>query len=297
MHLSSNRILTAVAAVAALLAVAGPASASASASTIKGTVVHRNARAHSFVVAALGGRLSAVHARRSPVVGRVVRVAARRLRNGTFAAGLVRASGRRSHARIRGTVSHVDPSSRAFVVSARGASIRVRRAPSTRAASAAADSMPQVGTVVEVDTTIDAGGDLEADDVNEVGEDGDGIELEGVVLAVDAAAKTVTVSADDDDASGQSVVVHVADAADLTDFTAGQVVDLTVTATPGGFVLQRFSHDDDADEADGKDGKDGQHGDSGKHGGSDQHGDLGKHGGSDQHGESGGHDDHGGSDD
>jgi hypothetical protein len=280
MHLSSNRILTAVAAVAALLAVAGPASASAS--TIKGTVVHRNARAHSFVVAALGGRLSAVHARRSPVVGRVVRVAARRLRNGTFAAGLVRASGRRSHPRIRGTVSHLDPSSRAFVVSARGASIRVRRAPSTKAASAASDSMPQVGTVVEVDTTIDAGGDLEADDVNEVGEDGDGIELEGVVLAVDAAAKTVTVSADDDDTSGQSVVVHVADAADLTAFTAGKVVDLTVTATPGGFVLQRFSHDDDADEADGKDG---------------QHGNSGKHGGSDQHGDSGGHDDHGGSDD
>jgi hypothetical protein len=248
---------TAVAACATLLATAGAASAG----TLAGTVVHRNSHAHSFVVAAAGGKLSAVHARRSPKVGRVVRVTTRRLANGTFAASRVRTSGRRTHARLRGTVS--DVARRSFVVSARGASIRVRRAASTTGAT------PDVGKVVTVATTLDQNGDLEADDVNEVGDDNDGIELEGVVLAVDPVARTITVSADDDNTSGRSLVVHVPAAIDMATFTAGQVVELSVTQTADGFVLVGSSQDGDAHEADddnNQQGDDGPHGASGDHG-------------------------------
>jgi hypothetical protein len=248
---------TAAAACATLLATAGAASAG----TVAGTVVHRNSHAKSFVVASAGGKLSAVHARRLPKVGRVVRVTTRRLANGTFAASRVRTSGRRTRARLRGTVSHVGR--RAFVVSARGASIRVRRASSTTGAT------PAVGTVVTVDTTVDPNGDLDADDVNEVGADTNGIELEGVVLAVDPAARTITISADDDNESGQSVLVHVPATIDLAAFTVGQVVELTVVQTADGFLLQGSSSDDNAEEADkpeNQQGDDGHHGDSGGRG-------------------------------
>ncbi|MEA2217552.1 MAG: hypothetical protein QOJ35_178 [Solirubrobacteraceae bacterium] len=268
MTLSLQRASTAVAVCAALLAVAGPASAS----TIKGTVVHRSAHARSFVVASAKGHLTAVHARRSPAIGRIVRVTARRLRNGTFAAVRVRAQGRRTRARIHGTVSFVDRRHGAFVVSARGASIRVR---TRRTVSAARDSLPAVGTVVDVDTTLDDQGDLEADDVNEVGEDHNGIDLEGVVLAVDAANRTITVSADDDNESGQSVVVHVPATIDIATFATGQQVELTVTATADGFVLQGSSHDGDANEADDPSNEQGDHA------AADQHGDTGDQGGSD----------------
>jgi hypothetical protein len=274
MTLSLQRASTAVAVCAALLAVAAPASAS----TIKGTVVHRSAHARSFVVASAKGHLTAVHARRSPAIGRIVRVTARRLRNGTFAAVRVRAHGRRTHARLRGTVTFVDRGHRAFVVSARGASIRVGTA---RAVSAAADSLPTVGTMVDVDATLDDQGDVEADDVNEVGHDTDGIELEGVVLAVDAANRTIQVSADDDDASGQSVLVHVPATFDISAFAPGQEVELTVTATADGFVLQGSSRDDNATEADDDNNEQGDHGGTGDGAGTGDHGEAGRSGGSD----------------
>ncbi|MEY2442599.1 MAG: hypothetical protein QOJ46_2025 [bacterium] len=248
---------TAVVACATVLATAGAASAG----TVAGTVVHRNTHARSFVVAAAGGKLSAVHARRSPTVGRVVRVTTRRLANGTFAASRVRTRGRRTRARLRGTVSHVDR--RSFVVSARGASIRVRRAASTTGAT------PDVGKVITVDARLDHNGDLDADDVDELGEDIDGIEIEGLVLAVDPVARTITVSADDDDESGQSLLVHVPATIDIAAFTVGQVVELSVTQTADGFVLQGSSSDENADEADNPEnqqGEDGPHGDRGPSG-------------------------------
>lgn len=276
---SHQRASTAIAACAALLAVAAPASAG----TIKGTVVHRSDHARSFVVASATGHLTAIHARRSPAIGRVVRVSARRLANGTFASVRVRAHGRRTHARLRGTVTFVDRRHRAFVLSARGASIRMSAARG-RGVSAAADALPAVGTMVEVDATLDDDGGLDADDVDEIGEDHDGIELEGVVLAVDAANRTIRISADDDDASGQSVLVHVPPTFDITAFAAGQQVELRVTATADGFVLRGSSRDDDANEADDDDNEQGEHGETneqGDHGETDNHGETGEAGGSD----------------
>ena len=57
----------------------------ASAATFSGTVVHKNARALSFVVALGNGSLRAVHTRHTPALGRRVTVTTRHLRNGTWA--------------------------------------------------------------------------------------------------------------------------------------------------------------------------------------------------------------------
>src|SRR4051794_20197088 len=104
------------AATAAALLVTGVAQAS----SLRGTVVHRNHRAHSFVVANATGRMTAVHATRSPRVGTRVTLKATKLANGTFRAGKVRRHGRAHRARIRGVVTFVDSAHNRFTLSSRG---------------------------------------------------------------------------------------------------------------------------------------------------------------------------------
>ncbi len=266
---SFKRVAIAIAACAALLAVAAPASAR----TIKGTVVHHNPHAHSFVLAANNGHLTAIHARRSPAVGRVVGVSARRLRNGTFAAKRISAHGRRTHARLRGTVSFVDARHGTFVLSARGTSIRVRRASARGGAAASTTApLPAVGKEVEINATLDDQGNLETDEVQVLGEDTNGIDLEGVVLSVDTVARTLTVSADEDNENGQSVLVHVPEAIDISAFQAGQEVELTVTPTADGFLLQGSSLNGCAQEADDQSTEQGDSGEGSSHESEDHHG-------------------------
>jgi hypothetical protein len=241
-----------ITALAALL-VAGVAAAPASAATLKGTVVHRNSHAHSFVVAMSHGRLAAVHARTSPRPGRVVRVSARLLRNGTYAARSVRVVGRQRRVQMRGTVTY--SRGRMFTLSSRGASILIKR---RARAVAADDTAPAAGTVVTVDANVGDNGDVEANDVNEQGQDNNGIDLEGTVLAVDTTARTLSVSADDEDASGAALTVQVPAGVDMTGFTVGHQVELTVTRNADGtFVLQQGTGDDNEQEADDNHGSSG----------------------------------------
>lgn len=257
----------AINAVAALL-VAGVAAAPASAATLKGTVVHRNGHAHSFVVAMAHGRLAAIHARTSPRPGRVVRVSARRLRNGTYAARRVRVVGRRGHVQMRGTVTY--SRGRVFTLSSRGASILIHRGTRGAPAVAASDSAPPAGSVVLVDANVDDNGDVEANDVNEEGQDDNGIDLEGRVLAIDATARTLSVSADDEDASGAALTVNVPAGVDMTGFTVGHQVELKVTReTDGRFVLQQGMGDDNEQEADDNNSGSGSADESGGGGGDD----------------------------
>ncbi len=223
-------------------------SGQSSASTIKGTVVHKNKRAHSFVVAARRGQLSAVHARRSPRLGSVVSVNARKLRNGTFAAKRIHLKGHKRRVRVRGVVTYSNRRRGLFTVSSRGVSLLVRRHHGARAA-AADNSTPTVGSEVEVDVTVDDQGDLEEQDVNEVGAPQESMDLEGTVLKTDTAANTISVSADDDDLANAAIVVHVPDA---SQFKVGEEVELTVTgpAADGSFTVVQSSGDDNSEEAD-----------------------------------------------
>jgi hypothetical protein len=229
----------------------------ASAATINGTVVHRNAHAHSFVVAARGGALSTLHARRSPRLGAHVSVRARRLRNGTFAAQRVRVAGFHGRTQIRGTVSYVDAAAGEFTVSDRGASILVHRPRPSRAASAA-EALPSVGAEVDVEVSLDGQGDLEETQVEQVGQATTGIELEGTVLSTDVSAETITVSADDEDQTGAGLVVHVPDA---SQFNAGDEVELVVDgpAADGSYTLSQSSLDGNAHQADTSSGRGHEH--------------------------------------
>jgi hypothetical protein len=216
------------------------AAGTASAQTLRGTVVHRNARAHSFVVANSKGALSAVHARKTFKTGRVVRVSAVRLRNGTFSLRTAHVLGRTRHARIRGTVTFVKRG--AYVVSAPGTSLLVKdNSPS---------QTPSVGDQVQVNGTIDDQGDIEEQDVQQIGTDNGNMELEGVVLGVDQQARTLSISADDDNESGSALTVDVPQSFDITQFTTGQEVELSVTPNGDGtFTLAASSDDDNANDA------------------------------------------------
>jgi hypothetical protein len=119
-----------------------------------------------------------------------------------------------------------------------------------RSARAAADTMPAPGEQVAVDTTIDTNDDLEADDVQSEGQDQNGMELEGKLLTVDQAKRQLTVAADDDDKSGDSVTVTVPDSFDMAQFQVGNEVELKVTKqTDGTFLLTKADSDDENDDS------------------------------------------------
>jgi hypothetical protein len=225
-----RRFLVVAIAAAATLALAGPAGAA----TVRGTVVHRNAHAHKLVVATRTGRLVAVRTSRAIRVGRVVSVRGARIRT----------VGRARHARLRGTVTYVNRARRVFTLSSRGASVLVRRR-SVHAARAASDDMPATGSQVAVDANLDDQGDVDADKVDEQGQDDNGIDLEGKVLSVDTNARTLSLSADDDEESGAAIVVHVPAGVDLSQFAVGNDVELVVSKeSDGSFTLQKVDEND-----------------------------------------------------
>ena len=227
--------------------------------TLRGVVVHHNARAHSFTVADRAGRLYAVHARRSPRLQSIVVVSARRLHDGTFALVHERTVGRHSRqVRIRGVVSYVNRRSGAFTVSAPGVSMLVH---SRRSGARAADALPAVGSDVVVSGTDDQG-ELEDGSVQSTGTDTNGISLEGTILSVDSSARTLTVSADDEDASGSSVTVTVPATLDITQFAPGQEVELQVQPqSDGTYTLLGSAQDENAQSADDQGDEQGDQGD------------------------------------
>jgi uncharacterized membrane protein YgcG len=223
----------------------------ASAATLSGTVVHKNAHAKSFVVAGRGGSLTAVHARRSPAVGRKVAVTARRLRNGTWLAQRIRIGRTTMGVRFRGTITYANARRGTFVVSVRGASLLVHRHGAKRhSARAASASSPGVGDVVTVTGTL-AGDTVDATEVHHDGENINGVNLEGVVRAIDATTRTLNVSADDSEQSGAALAVQVPASFDLTLFHQGQSVELIVSPNADGtYTLEQSSNDSGSHHAD-----------------------------------------------
>jgi hypothetical protein len=247
----------AIAAIAAAAALAGLAGV-AEAKTVKGVVVHHNRNAHSFVVADRAGHLYAIHSSHAPGIGSTVVVTAKRLRDGTYRLQRERSAGRAGRrVRIRGVVSWVNLRTGEFTISAPGVSLLVVR--SNRSAARAADATPSVGTDVVATGTVDDQGELEVQSVQNVGQETDGVDLEGTVLAIDTAARTITVSADDNDQSGSSVIVSVPATFDLSRFTPGEEVELKVQPTGAGTATLLGSADDEnAQTADAQSGDQGE---------------------------------------
>jgi hypothetical protein len=274
----------AVAAIAAAAALAGLAGV-AEAKTLKGVVVHHNRNAHSFVVADRAGHLYAIHGRHAPRIGSEVVVTAKRLRDGTYRLQREHSAGRAGRAvRIRGVVSWVNRRTGEFTISAPGVSLLVVH--SSRRAARAADAMPSVGTEVVATGAVDDQGELEDQAVQEVGQDTDGVDLEGTVLSIDTTARTITVSADDNDESGSSIIVSVPATLDLSQFTQGEEVELKVQPTGAGTATLLGSADDENAQT-----ADDQGDDQGENPGSDDRGEESGSGTANTTTGSGGHDD------
>jgi hypothetical protein len=230
--------------LAAALVLAAPAPAAVS---VRGTVVHRNARTHSFVVASATGHLTKVRSRQAVRLGRGVSVAGTRMRDGSLDAARVSAGARHRIAKLRGTVTFASRRSGRFTVSSAAGSISVRHHTAVRARAAADDDdMPAVGTQVVVTVTVQPGAVLDADAVDERGEDEGEIEVEGLVKSLDLAAHTVTISASDDDASGGTVTIGFPATFDLTRIAVGKEIKLKADRQADGtFVLSKLETEDE----------------------------------------------------
>jgi len=246
----------AVAALAAfaLLAMAAGAQAKTRKS-VHGTVVHRNAKAGTFTVATGKGRLFAIHSDSSPGVGTKVKVGVRKLANRTYGATTLVAGKHRSKARLHGRVSHVSADGTSYTVSSRGVSMLVH----TRPGGAA----PAVGTIVTVSGTLEEEdqneeataedqdqneGNLEEEDLQEEGEDTDGFVVEGTILEINTLERTLTISSDDDQESGETDVVKVPPSFDMSLFSVGQEVELNVLPLGGGQFELLGSADDEGEQ-------------------------------------------------
>jgi hypothetical protein len=155
------------------------------------------------------------------------------------------------HVRIRGTVSFVDARHGAFVLSTRGASIVVHRRSALRHSGRVASEDPlEVGEEVTVDGTLDDDA-VDAMKVKEDGEHDATIHVEGTVKSIDTTARTLSISADDDDELPATLTVEVPDTFDLSVFKVGESVDLKVKANDDGtFTLVESSDDSGTEHAD-----------------------------------------------
>lgn len=272
----SSRTPLGAASVLAVVLTAALGASSAAAKTVRGTVVHQNSRAHSFVIANPKGQLTAVHAAHSPRIGTTVLARVHRLRNGTFALLRLRRTGRRTRVRAHGIVTFVDPHNQSFVLSAEGVSMTVYR-PAKRPRAA---SLPALGTRLTVSADVSSSGSLEAQSVSAEGTQSKPFDLEGVVMAVDISTATLTISAEDNAQSGQILSVAVPAGINLSLFAPGQEVELQVKLRSGSlYELTGSSSDEGVGGAEDKADQQGETtnaGDreeeaSGDHSSSDQH--------------------------
>lgn len=255
--MKSSLIRAALAATAGGAVIAA-APAIAQAQTVRGAVVHHDARAHSFTVADRSGHLFAIHARRSPRLGTEVAVTVKKLRDGTFRLSRDHVSHSRAHkVRIHGVVSWINRRTGEFTVSAPGVSMLVRGR--AHRVAAASDGPLAVGDEVTATGTLDDQGDLEDQAVQITGIDTGGVNLEGTILSVDSSAGTITVSSDDDDHSGNSIVVTVPSNFDIGSYAPGQEVELLVSLTgTGTATLLGSAQDENAQVANDQGDEQGQ---------------------------------------
>jgi hypothetical protein len=209
-----------------------------------------------------------VHARTLPAIGRVVAVDARALRNGTFAAQHVRGTRRGRHVRLHGTITFADRAHHRFAMSASGVSLLVR---------CRRNQVEAAGTTVDVSAVVPPSGTPIAQTVTPVGTDPT-VTLEGTVLAVDATARTLTLSADDAEQSGGQLTVSVPAGIDLSAIAVGDEAELLVTLhSDGTYTLAGLAGDGGSRQADDQSEQQGQspgsHDDGGEPGsGGDRHG-------------------------
>ena len=156
----------------AVAALAAPGTAAAARE--RGVVVKVDRQAHLVAVAERGGSVVRVHTPRAlskPFrIGQRLSFAARQLRNGTVAGSAFRVAGRASRLTIHGAVRAFNARKQTITLSAGGATLRMKLA--ARRTFMASSPPPKVGSDVTVTASVQDDDTLEADDVQEVDNNG-----------------------------------------------------------------------------------------------------------------------------
>ncbi len=230
---------------------------------LKGVVVHVNPAAGSYALAIKGGELVPVHARKLPLPGTKLKVAVRRLANGTFAeTDAPERSGKAVQVGFRGVVTFVDPdpATPAYTVSGRGASILVQVEPDPSGALA---PLPVLGHYVDVMAAIEnpsaAGGPVPAASLRqrqievEASEPATYVDLAGIVTAVLPETSQLLLSADDTRESGTDITLAVPPRIDTGQLEPGDSFLATATVAEEGTLtlvgLASDEHTKGADDA------------------------------------------------
>jgi hypothetical protein len=225
--------------MAAALLTTGVAEAKPKART--GVVVHKSYKAKGFVVANAKGKMAEVRSAKRAGFGRKVSFRGRSLANGSFHARSVSVEGRSTSAKVRGAVTFVDETARTFTVSGNGASILVHLADTTKALPAVGDAV-----LVIADLSTSTATSLEAMEIviNPDAAEKRKVEIEGVVLGINEATRTLTLSADDSEESGEMVAVVLPAEFDITKFAVGDSVELYATLNDDGQTFTATAVDD-----------------------------------------------------
>jgi hypothetical protein len=225
--------------LAALAATAISAPATANAASFKGIVVAKQNSRHALVVASRGGVVRTVRARTLRArPGSRVSVSARRLGDGTFRAARVAAHGRVHHVRIRAVV--VRRLRGGLLVSAGHSMLRLRTA--RRTAAAGGGSNPKPGDVIETTVTIQNDGELDEDDMDEVGHE-NVVEVEGKVVSFDAT--TIVIQPEE----GGPITITIPNGFTLpTSLKAGDKVEAKASVNGTTLTLVKLKSEDDEDD-------------------------------------------------
>ena len=229
-----KRILLPALALAAVLAL--PATASA----FSGVAVAKNSARHTVVVASKGGVVRTVRAPghlAAVRLGSRVSYTARRLTDGTFRAGTLRATGRVSRTVLRGVIVRNQAKLHRVLLSAGGSVFSVR-APA-RGFMSQRDH--RAGEKVEVRVRITNGG-LGATSITTLGQ-ASTLQLQGIFLSVTGDQLRLAVE------HRGEVFVTIPAGLQLPQLNPGDEIELIVTvdATTGAFTLVSVNGDDESD--------------------------------------------------
>jgi hypothetical protein len=223
-----------------------PEKAPSDANDLAGTVVHTNLQAKSYTLATSQAELIVVHAKKLPDPGANLKAKVKHLQNGTMSEVSSKKKSSQRTAKLRGTVTYVADDAHSYTVSVRGVSLLV-----TAPDAAPAGERPKLRSLVALEVRLE---DPPPDATVPVivretslkleGDATGPVELEGTVGAVDAAARTITLSADDRRDTQKDLTVSVPDAIDLSKLKKDDVLIATADIGPQGTYALTGSWED-----------------------------------------------------
>ncbi len=215
----------------------------ASAAQKQGVVVKVTPAKRMVAVANARGAVLLVHVRATKGLraGQVVRMQARKLRNGTYAGSSVKILRATKRVHIRGVV--LKRRGGAIVLSARGAVVKVRLGKGVRSLSAMNEG-PAPGSVVDATVEVSGNGILEAVELKELDPSAQAGAIEGHITAIGPGLLTVT-------DNGVSLQLGVPATIDLSKFKRGDdVLAYFSRDATGTLTLTAIGGDEDEAEAD-----------------------------------------------